>query len=472
MDTFSGQLTLMKSAAEGLGISIGGSLVPVLRPLVEQVAAVVQNVVAWADKNPSLFQAIAIGVTVVGALAAGAGLLLIAIGAMAPGIAVLIPLIAGLNIAMLANPAVLIAAAIIGLVAAGVLLYKNWDKVKAAAETVWNSIGGIVEAGINIVIDILNAYTLIQRKTLVALVNGIGLVAKAFGKDLPESVREFTDAIDEGIPHVDIFQETLEDTTVVIADATDQAEQSAEQLGEFDDAVVSSTEAVTDIGPASEDAATDIGTLGTAIEATADTAEDSANRQKVASKLLLDAELFDLQERTRAAQKAAEDRAAAAEESVRRQKVASKLLLDAELLILQERTQIALDAAQARADAAEDSAERQKEASRILLNAELSNLQARTQAALDAAEVADQLIADQRRRLTNWWQTRKRPPQQWPPLGRDSSNGKMSLSKRWKHRASALETWWNYWPIMPVFQSPKWLGSCRAWALSLATPWH
>ena len=176
----------------------------------------------------------------------------------------------------------------------------------------------------------------------------------------------------------------------------DQAEQSAEQLGEFDDAIVSSTEAVADLGPASEDAATDIGTLGTAIGATADTAEDSANRQKVASKLLLDAELFDLQERTRAAQKAAEDRAAAAEESVRRQKEASKLLLDAELLILQERTQIALDAAQARADAAEDSAERQKEASRILLNAELSNLQARTQAALDAAEVADQLIADQK----------------------------------------------------------------------------
>ena len=164
--------------------------------------------------------------------------MLIAIGAMAPGIAVLIPLIAGLNIAMLANPAVLIAAAIIGLVAAGVLLYKNWDKVKAVAETVWNSIGGIVEAGINIVIDILNAYTLIQRKTFVALVTGIGLVAKAFGKELPESVQAFTDAIDEGIPHVDIYQKTLQDTTVATADASNQAQQSAEQLGEFDDAVV------------------------------------------------------------------------------------------------------------------------------------------------------------------------------------------------------------------------------------------
>ena len=75
LDTFSGQLTLLKSAAEGLAISIGGSLVPALRPLVEQVAAVVQSVVAWAEANPTLFQALAIGVTVVGALAAGAGLL-------------------------------------------------------------------------------------------------------------------------------------------------------------------------------------------------------------------------------------------------------------------------------------------------------------------------------------------------------------------------------------------------------------
>ena len=220
LDTFLGQLTKLASAGEGLALVIGEGIVPVLRPLAETLTKVVQGVVAWAEANPTLFSVIAIGVTVLGALAAGAGLLLIAVGAIAPGIAVLIPLITGLNIAMLANPAVLIAAAIIGLVAAGVLLYKNWDKVKAAAETVWNSIGGIVEAGINIVIDILNAYTLIQRKTLVALVNGIGLVAKAFGKDLPESVREFTDAIDEGIPHVDIFQETLQDTTVVTADAS------------------------------------------------------------------------------------------------------------------------------------------------------------------------------------------------------------------------------------------------------------
>ena len=54
LDTLQGELTLLKSAAEGLAISIGGALVPALRPLVEQVAAVVQNVVAWAEANPTL----------------------------------------------------------------------------------------------------------------------------------------------------------------------------------------------------------------------------------------------------------------------------------------------------------------------------------------------------------------------------------------------------------------------------------
>lgn len=47
---------------------------------------------------------------------------------------------AGLNLAMLANPIGLVIAAIAGLVAAGVLLYKNWDTVKAKTLALWEQI--------------------------------------------------------------------------------------------------------------------------------------------------------------------------------------------------------------------------------------------------------------------------------------------------------------------------------------------
>lgn len=42
-----------------------------------------------------------------------------------------------LNVAMLANPIGLVIAAVVALIAIGVLLYKNWDKVKAVAGTLW-----------------------------------------------------------------------------------------------------------------------------------------------------------------------------------------------------------------------------------------------------------------------------------------------------------------------------------------------
>lgn len=61
-----------------------------------------------------------------------------------------------MNIAMSANPAGLVVAAFAGLVAAGVLLYRNWDKVKAKWDTVWTSIKQGAASGVNFVIDKLN----------------------------------------------------------------------------------------------------------------------------------------------------------------------------------------------------------------------------------------------------------------------------------------------------------------------------
>ena len=61
-----------------------------------------------------------------------------------------------MNIAMSANPAGLVVAAFAGLVTAGVLLYRNWDKVKAKWDTVWTSIKQGAASGVNFVIDKLN----------------------------------------------------------------------------------------------------------------------------------------------------------------------------------------------------------------------------------------------------------------------------------------------------------------------------
>mgnify|MGYP000960411665 CR=1 FL=1 len=62
----------------------------------------------------------------------------------------------GLNTALLANPIGLIIVGIGLLVAAGVLLYRNWDTIKAAAIDLWDKISNTFKNGVNTAIDYVN----------------------------------------------------------------------------------------------------------------------------------------------------------------------------------------------------------------------------------------------------------------------------------------------------------------------------
>jgi TP901 family phage tail tape measure protein len=62
----------------------------------------------------------------------------------------------GLNAAMLLNPWTWVIAGIALLVAAGVMLYKNWNTVEAVWTTVWNGIKSAAESSINFVISKIN----------------------------------------------------------------------------------------------------------------------------------------------------------------------------------------------------------------------------------------------------------------------------------------------------------------------------
>ena len=120
LDTLHGQLTLLKSAFEGIAISIGQILVPVIRDLLDKVTPVVQSIVEWTDENPKLTQAI---VMVAGAV----GGLLLALG----GLGFIIGPI-GAALAFLASgPVIAIGAAIVGL---GALIWTFRDELKELAE--------------------------------------------------------------------------------------------------------------------------------------------------------------------------------------------------------------------------------------------------------------------------------------------------------------------------------------------------
>ena len=123
LDNLQGQLTLLKSALEGLAISFGQLLMPALKSIV----GAVQKVVDWLNSLDEGTKKVIVTV----ALVAGAlGPVLIVVGKVISAVGTImtiVPKIAGvintvktafmaLNATMLANPIVLIVAAIVGTV--------------------------------------------------------------------------------------------------------------------------------------------------------------------------------------------------------------------------------------------------------------------------------------------------------------------------------------------------------------------
>ena len=125
LNTLSGQFTLLKSALEGLALSIGEQLMPPLRQFVEFVTPLIQGVIDWAKANPELTRTIVIAAGAAGALALVAGTLLLALS-------------------FILGPIGLVALGLAALVAAGVFVYQNWDVIRARALSVWASIYAII----------------------------------------------------------------------------------------------------------------------------------------------------------------------------------------------------------------------------------------------------------------------------------------------------------------------------------------
>jgi phage-related protein len=126
----------LKVAGANLAESIGSFIVPMLEVasrFVERLASAFQNA------SPAVQRA----VVVAGALAAALGPVLFVLGKTSIAVANLIPVVAKLWAVLMANPWVLIAAAVIALV---IVIVKNWDKIKAFLLKVWNAIKAAARA--------------------------------------------------------------------------------------------------------------------------------------------------------------------------------------------------------------------------------------------------------------------------------------------------------------------------------------
>lgn len=164
LDNLQGQITILKSALEGLAISFGELLLPAIKMIVGWV----QKFVDWLNGMDEGTKKV---ITTVALLAAALGPVLIVVGKVVSAVGTImtiVPKVAGvintvktafaaLNTTMLANPIFLIIAAITALVAAFIYLWNTnedfrqfwinlWENVKAVAIAVWEAIKNFFSA--------------------------------------------------------------------------------------------------------------------------------------------------------------------------------------------------------------------------------------------------------------------------------------------------------------------------------------
>lgn len=150
--TTANQLKILKNQAKDAGMVIGGTMLPTFKKGVEKLQGWTTNIKKFAEENPKAMETI---LKITGAVA---------------GIAVAIPvvkslfnafmglkdafnIVKGLTALLATNP---MAAGIMLAVAAVILLWKNWDKVKAVASAAMDWVNSKVQAGKTKVTELKN----------------------------------------------------------------------------------------------------------------------------------------------------------------------------------------------------------------------------------------------------------------------------------------------------------------------------
>lgn len=198
---------------------IGDGLLPTVAKAAVFVENITRKVIEWTEAHPRLTKIITIVVASVGALLLVIGPLLIVLPSLVAGFGLL-----GAAITVATGPVGIIIVAIAALVAAGILLWKNWD-------TIWSKIGPWVEKAVNIVIKGINLMTLVWRKQFVVMLEVVKKAANLLGMDgFAGKVQVAIDALNRGIPEVDIFNEKVKETAQVVKTTADAVVESGERV--------------------------------------------------------------------------------------------------------------------------------------------------------------------------------------------------------------------------------------------------
>lgn len=154
-ETPEGQMQQLSNTLGDIGERLGAVLLPVLADVAtwvsDHLVPKIEDLVTFIEDHPTISK---IAVALTGILTVG-GPLLIFIGALIGAIGTITTAFTAMAAAetVALGPIALIVAGIAAVIAAGVLLYKNWDKIKAVASKVWNGIKAAITKPIKAAVD-------------------------------------------------------------------------------------------------------------------------------------------------------------------------------------------------------------------------------------------------------------------------------------------------------------------------------
>lgn len=140
-DSLANRQRILSAQFQNMAATLGTAFIPMAQKLLDTIAPLITKIGEWVEKNPELAKNITIAVVAITAAVAALGFLGMAVGAVMAGWTALVAaasaLGSALTIAFAFAPYLL---AIGALIAAGVLLYKNWDEIKNFFLGVWENI--------------------------------------------------------------------------------------------------------------------------------------------------------------------------------------------------------------------------------------------------------------------------------------------------------------------------------------------
>jgi len=173
--TYAEKMAILKTNIAETGVKIGVALLPVLSKMFEVISPIITKISEWIEKNPELTKDILLGSMAIAGLATALGIVGLALPAVRTGLG------------RLFSPITIITGLVVGLIAVGYKLIKNWEQTKDSLKFIWDVIGKIFDKGVGYVKEKTNSVVKVFKTVINWATKAIEAIKKYSGYNLAKN---------------------------------------------------------------------------------------------------------------------------------------------------------------------------------------------------------------------------------------------------------------------------------------------